>query len=106
MIFNCHQFCLRQFSNEERELQGTINVIWDKLFLDAKITEASLVVVKKKFTAITVEQIGDFQGDLKSFYQRFITEGPGVVGDDLDKGRLCAWVHYRGLACVWVFKGG
>ena len=67
-------------------MQNTIDSIWEKLFLDTKITEASLVVVKKKFTAITVEQIHDFQGDLKAFHHKFITEGPGIVEDDLDIG--------------------
>ena len=82
-------FIACQFPEAERELQGNIDLVWEKLFLDTKITEASLVVVKKKFTGITVEQIGDFQGELKGFHQKFVSEGPGVVEDDLDKGLCC-----------------
>ena len=71
---------------EEREIVIHMPIVWDELVLKSKNVDASLIVVKKKFTEITLKQISEFGGDLKKFQERFLTEGPGSVGPDLDKG--------------------
>nr|XP_054773560.1 dynein axonemal heavy chain 10-like [Lytechinus pictus] len=73
-------------SEEETETCQNIKQMWDDLFLESKHVDASLVVVKKKFTEITQVQIGGFSTELNSFQDRFKMNGPGAVGNDLDKG--------------------
>ncbi|XP_072163343.1 dynein axonemal heavy chain 10-like [Diadema setosum] len=73
-------------SEEETDLCANIKQTWDDLFLESKHVDASLVVVKKKFTEITQVQIGGFSTELNDFQDRFKMEGPGAVGNDLDKG--------------------
>ncbi|XP_041455872.1 dynein heavy chain 10, axonemal-like [Lytechinus variegatus] len=73
-------------SEEETETCQNIKQMWDDLFLESKHVDASLVVVKKKFTEITQVQIGGFSTELNSFQERFKMNGPGAVGNDLDKG--------------------
>ncbi|XP_035829687.1 dynein heavy chain 10, axonemal isoform X2 [Aplysia californica] len=71
---------------KDLELQAKLPEIWDELVLKSKNIDASLVKVKKKFTEITQDQITDFQKALADFSDRFLLEGPGAVGEDLDRG--------------------
>lgn len=41
---------------------------------------------------ITQDQIKDFRKELEAFSDRFLLEGPGAVGGDLDKGEK--WVMH------------
>ncbi|XP_071826175.1 dynein axonemal heavy chain 10-like isoform X2 [Apostichopus japonicus] len=75
-------------TDEEREACANIQQIWEDLFLESKYVDASLIVVKKKFTEITQTQIGGFSTELDKFHGRFKEEGPCAVGNDLDKGLL------------------
>ena len=59
---------------------------WEDLVLESKNVDASLVVVKKKFTEITLTQIGGFGKEIAEFQDRFKMEGPGAIGRNLDKG--------------------
>lgn len=73
-------------SEAEKELVANLPQMWEDLVLKSKNVDASLVVVKKKFTEITQAQIKEFGAELKGFQERFKEEGPGSVGPDLDKG--------------------
>ncbi|XP_064619187.1 dynein axonemal heavy chain 10-like isoform X2 [Lineus longissimus] len=73
-------------SEEERTLNENISQIWEDLVLESKNVDASLVVVKKKFTEITQTSIKEFGTDLKGFQERFRADGPGAVRGDLEKG--------------------
>ena len=73
-------------SEAERELVANLFPLWDDLVLKSKNVDASLVVVKRKFTEITQTQIKEFGEELKTFQEHFKEEGPGSVGHDLDKG--------------------
>ena len=42
--------------------------------------------MKLKFTEITQTQISEFKTGILSFSERFNTDGPGAVGNDLDHG--------------------
>ncbi|BFZ18669.1 hypothetical protein BsWGS_21707 [Bradybaena similaris] len=75
-----------QVDEKERELQKRLPQIWDELILKSKNIGASLLKVKLKFTEITQDQIKEFKKSLADFSERFLLEGPGAVGDDLDKG--------------------
>ncbi|XP_062814743.1 dynein axonemal heavy chain 10 isoform X2 [Anolis carolinensis] len=73
-------------TEEERLLVDKIKQMWDTLFSDATTVDHSLGSIKKTFTEITRTQISNYSKEIDDFYQRFITEGPGSVGDNLDKG--------------------
>ncbi|XP_030074215.1 dynein axonemal heavy chain 10 [Microcaecilia unicolor] len=75
-----------QFSDEERILVNNIQQIWENLCDESRDVDHSLGSVKKKFTQITKEQIRDYQKLLEEFATRFRSEGPGAVGNNLDKG--------------------
>ncbi|XP_060639849.2 dynein axonemal heavy chain 10-like [Anolis sagrei] len=73
-------------TEEERLLVDKIKQMWDTLFSDASTVDHSLGSIKKTFTEITRIQITNYSKEIDDFYQRFITEGPGSVGDNLDRG--------------------
>lgn len=73
-------------TDEEKELVNCIWSKWEALVLESKNVDASLVVVKKKFTEITTVQIGDFGSEVQKFQDKFKMYGPGAIGRDLDKG--------------------
>ncbi|XP_071945421.1 dynein axonemal heavy chain 10-like [Antedon mediterranea] len=73
-------------TEEETELCNRIMQMWHDLFLESKHVDASLIIVKRKFTEITLTQIGGFGKELANFQDKFKMEGPGAVGNDLDKG--------------------
>ena len=76
----------KQVTDEEKALVEDIWSKWEELVLQSKNVDASLVVVKKKFTEITTVQIGDFGGEVQKFQEKFKMYGPGAIGRDLDKG--------------------
>ena len=59
---------------------------YDKITPSFLQVNQSLVSVKKKFTEITLTQVEKFKEDLSEFREKFLQEGPGSVGYDLDKG--------------------
>ena len=75
-----------QTTDAEKLLVAALPQMWEDLVLKSKNVDASLIVVKKKFTEITQHQIKDFGKELGTFEERFHMEGPGAVGKDLDKG--------------------
>ncbi|XP_077995609.1 dynein axonemal heavy chain 10-like isoform X2 [Glandiceps talaboti] len=87
-----------EVTEEEKTLCDTIRQIWEDLFLESKHVDASLIVVKKKFTEITQDQITGFGSELSSFQDRFKMEGPGACGGDLDKGLELLALYQKELA--------
>ncbi|XP_025020180.1 dynein heavy chain 10, axonemal, partial [Python bivittatus] len=73
-------------TEEERNLVNKIKLMWETLFSDAAGVDHSLGSIKKTFTEITREQIGNYNKEIDDFYHRFVTEGPGSVGENLDRG--------------------
>ncbi|ELU10552.1 hypothetical protein CAPTEDRAFT_221643 [Capitella teleta] len=70
----------------EKDLVQSLPEKWEELVLKSKNVDASLVVVKRKFTEITLQQIKIFGEELKTFQEKFKEEGPGNVGTDLENG--------------------
>ncbi|XP_021370512.1 dynein heavy chain 10, axonemal-like isoform X1 [Mizuhopecten yessoensis] len=75
-----------EVTDEEKEIQWNLPQIWDDLVWKSKNIDASLFMVKKRFTEITQDQIKDFKKDLEEFATGFYEKGPGAVGTNLDKG--------------------
>ncbi|XP_066466098.1 dynein axonemal heavy chain 10 [Tiliqua scincoides] len=73
-------------TEEEQEMVYKIKEKWEALFADASTVDRSLGSIKKTFTEITREQIGNYSKEIEDFYRRFTTQGPGSVGENLDKG--------------------
>ncbi|XP_064889438.1 dynein axonemal heavy chain 10 isoform X2 [Columba livia] len=73
-------------AKEEQEMADKIKEKWETLFLEALEVDHSLGGMKSKFIKITKQQIEDYSKEIEDFFQKFISEGPGAVGEDLDKG--------------------
>uniref|UniRef100_A0A8C9TU55 Dynein axonemal heavy chain 10 n=1 Tax=Scleropages formosus TaxID=113540 RepID=A0A8C9TU55_SCLFO len=73
-------------TDEELELAGSIACQWSDLLAESRCVDRSLGRVKKTFTEITKQQVEVYKQELFSFADSFNKEGPGAVGDDLEKG--------------------
>ncbi|XP_077015711.1 dynein axonemal heavy chain 10 isoform X3 [Tamandua tetradactyla] len=73
-------------SDAEKELVGKIESVWSNLFNDSLSVEHALGGIKRTFTEITRGEIFNYRQQVLDFTKRFYSEGPGAVGDDLDKG--------------------
>ncbi|XP_055461995.1 dynein axonemal heavy chain 10 [Psammomys obesus] len=70
----------------EQELVDKIENMWQNLFIDSMNVDHALGGIKKTFTEITRTEISSFRIQLEEFAKRFYSQGPGAVGEDLDKG--------------------
>uniref|UniRef100_A0A8B9QA73 Dynein axonemal heavy chain 10 n=1 Tax=Apteryx owenii TaxID=8824 RepID=A0A8B9QA73_APTOW len=73
-------------ANEEQEMADKIREKWETLLFEASEVDHSLGSIKRTFTKITRQQVGDYSKEIADFFHKFTTEGPGAVGEDLDKG--------------------
>ncbi|XP_052023863.1 dynein axonemal heavy chain 10 [Apodemus sylvaticus] len=70
----------------EQELVDNIENMWQTLFTESMNVEHALGGIKRTFTEITRSEIMNYRSQLDEFARRFYSEGPGAVGEDLDKG--------------------
>ncbi|XP_034494845.1 dynein heavy chain 10, axonemal isoform X4 [Ailuropoda melanoleuca] len=73
-------------SDAEKELVDNIEDMWSNLFNESVNVEHALGGIKRTFTEITRGEISNYRQRIEDFAKRFYHEGPGSVGDDLDKG--------------------
>ncbi|XP_030875567.1 dynein heavy chain 10, axonemal [Leptonychotes weddellii] len=73
-------------SDAEKELVDNIESMWSNLFNDSVNVEHALGGIKRTFTEITRGEISNYRQQIEDFAKCFYREGPGSVGDDLDKG--------------------
>ncbi|XP_074410515.1 dynein axonemal heavy chain 10 isoform X7 [Zonotrichia albicollis] len=75
---------------EEEILQSdSVREAWESLLVEATEITRNLDCkggIKEAFTKATEQQIADYSKETEDFLQKLLSEGPGVVGDDLDKG--------------------
>ncbi|MGH0114673.1 UNVERIFIED_CONTAM: hypothetical protein FKN15_033990 [Acipenser sinensis] len=83
---------------EEKELSVSIQQIWEDLLLESRKVDHGLGRVKKTFTQITKQQIEDYKKELSVFAGSFHNEGPGAVGNDLEKGMETLAVYEKELS--------
>nr|XP_044631957.1 dynein axonemal heavy chain 10 isoform X1 [Equus asinus] len=81
----------------EKELVDKIESMWLNLFNDSVNVEHALGGIKKTFTEITRGEILNYRQQVEDFAKRFYREGPGSVGEDLDKGLELLGVFEREL---------
>ncbi|KAJ3336288.1 Dynein heavy chain 10, axonemal, partial [Gonapodya sp. JEL0774] len=72
--------------NEELNLSKVLASKWDEMLVASRAVDEGLVVVKKKFTEETTTQVKDFRSELKRFRDEFMSVGPGVETQDLERG--------------------
>ncbi|XP_069922194.1 dynein axonemal heavy chain 10 isoform X1 [Oryctolagus cuniculus] len=70
----------------ERELVERLESTWLNLFTDSENVEHALGGIKRTFTEITRGEIMNYRHQIEQFAKSFYSEGPGSVGEDLDKG--------------------
>ncbi|XP_010291294.1 PREDICTED: dynein heavy chain 10, axonemal, partial [Phaethon lepturus] len=70
----------------EQEMADKIREKWETLFFEASEVDHNLGGIKRTFTKITQQQIEDYSKEIEDFFHKFMTEGPGAVGENLDKG--------------------
>ncbi|XP_042636525.1 dynein axonemal heavy chain 10 [Orycteropus afer afer] len=73
-------------TDAEKELAGKIESMWSSLFNESLNVEHALGGIKRTFTEITRSEISNYRQQVEEFAKRFYSEGPGSVGEDLDKG--------------------
>uniref|UniRef100_A0A8B9MLI2 Dynein axonemal heavy chain 10 n=1 Tax=Accipiter nisus TaxID=211598 RepID=A0A8B9MLI2_9AVES len=73
-------------TKEEQEMADKIREKWETLLFEASEVDCNLGGIKRTFTKITQQQIGDYSKEIEDFFHKFMTEGPGAVGENLDKG--------------------
>uniref|UniRef100_A0A8B9BUE2 Dynein axonemal heavy chain 10 n=1 Tax=Anser brachyrhynchus TaxID=132585 RepID=A0A8B9BUE2_9AVES len=71
---------------KEQEMADKIKKKWEALFFEASEVDHNLGGIKKKFTEMTQQQIEDYSKEITDFFHKFMAEGPGAVGENLDKG--------------------
>ncbi|KAM6051570.1 dynein axonemal heavy chain 10-like [Theristicus caerulescens] len=73
-------------AEEEQEMADKIREKWETLFFETSEVDHNLAGIKRTFTKITQQQIEDYSKEIEDFFHKFMTEGPGAVGENLDKG--------------------
>ncbi|KAM5237710.1 dynein axonemal heavy chain 10 [Ctenodactylus gundi] len=91
-VYNIHP------PDAEKELVEKIEGMWLSLFNDSVNVEHALGGIKKTFTEITRGEITNYRAQMDEFAKRFYAEGPGSVGEDLDKGLELLGAFERELA--------
>lgn len=74
------------FDPEHEELAKTLEKMWRSLHLSAIYREQTLEATKERFAMLTLSEINDFLDVLTDFVEKFYSEGPGSVRDNLDVG--------------------
>ncbi|RKO94122.1 dynein heavy chain and region D6 of dynein motor-domain-containing protein [Blyttiomyces helicus] len=59
---------------------------WKAMLELAAQVDDSLIPVKSKFTETTTSQVRDFRCDLRKFKEEFMTNGPGAMDLDMERG--------------------
>lgn len=75
-----------EIPEDEEKTLDVINNHWDELLYRSKCVDVELTPIKRQFTVLTKDEIGQFKDEMAIFTDKFETEGPSTVGEDLDKG--------------------
>lgn len=82
-IINSHNL----YVNEEDVLTAyELQEEWQKLYLQALYRGQTLEATKGRFADMTQVELHDFLDVVGEFVRKYDTEGPGNVGEDLDRG--------------------
>ncbi|CAH2003821.1 unnamed protein product, partial [Acanthoscelides obtectus] len=74
------------FPPENEAMAHQLEKDWNELLISALYREQTLESTKERFAQLTLNEIQTFCNYLAEFIEKFEREGPGAVGEDLDKG--------------------
>lgn len=74
------------YDPEDEALAYLLEEEWKKLYTSALFRTETLESTKDRFAQITQDEIKKFCDIIAKFIERFDSEGPGAVGQDLDHG--------------------
>lgn len=74
------------FDIEDEDLAYEIQREWRSLYFSAIYRGQTLESTKDRFAQLTLAEINEFCELLAEFVRRFDTEGPGSVGEEMDRG--------------------
>lgn len=66
----------------------SLEASWGGLFQTCMFRSSTLEATKDKFSKLNVIEIANFLKELDEFVEKFDTEGPGTVGEDMERGLL------------------
>lgn len=75
-----------KFLQEDEDMAYKLQQDWESLYLGALFRSATLETTKDRFCDMTVDEIEMFIKEILQFAEDFEKNGPGSVGDDLDRG--------------------
>lgn len=75
-----------EVNEADEALAATLPEAWKELYVAAMLRSRNLQKTKAKFAITTQDEIYDFLAECNEFVEKFNAEGPGSVGDDLEKG--------------------
>ncbi|XP_071539234.1 dynein axonemal heavy chain 10-like [Panulirus ornatus] len=87
MFHTLHVYGIQVPEHDHDQLQRTSERL-EELHSSAIIVQKSVQPVQAHYLTITQEKVAQFSVSVRDFHQRFDTEGPGAVGDDLAKGLM------------------
>lgn len=71
----------------------SLEASWGGLFQTCMFRANTLEATKDKFSKLNVVEIANFLKDLDEFVEKFDNEGPGTVGEDMERGLLLMEVN-------------
>ena len=71
---------------------------WVSLYRLAISRSLMLETTKAKFAKLTIQEIDEFYKKIEEFVKHFQEEGPGAIGQDLDRGLKLMDVSYNKVA--------
>lgn len=79
----CHNLPV---ADDDYQLAYDIETLYQKLYLIALYRSQTLEATKGRFAEMTQAQISNFLDVLNEFVKRYDEEGPGTVGEEMDRG--------------------
>ncbi|XP_028177563.1 dynein heavy chain 10, axonemal, partial [Ostrinia furnacalis] len=73
-------------SDDDLQFAKNLESSWGSLYQTSLFRGNTLEQTKEKFSKLNVVEISNFLKELDDFVEKFDNEGPGIVGDDMDRG--------------------
>ncbi|XP_068620608.1 LOW QUALITY PROTEIN: dynein axonemal heavy chain 10 [Battus philenor] len=75
-----------EVSDDDLSFAKTLESSWGTLYQSSLFRGNTLEQTKDKFSKLNVSEISNFLKELDDFVEKFDAEGPGSVGEDMDRG--------------------
>ncbi|KAJ0174233.1 hypothetical protein K1T71_010379 [Dendrolimus kikuchii] len=75
-------------SEDDINFAKNLETFWGSLYQTSLFRGNTLEQTKEKFSKLNVVEISNFLKELDDFVEKFDSEGPATVGDDMDRGMV------------------